>query len=110
MTTHCKIASRRWMFNSKILTKSTIATQPERVRQMFGSIARRYDLANHMLSCGADFYWRNRAAQIVAGWKAKQIVDLAAGTGAPSHGAEKRRMIAPSPGLKSSRAGSRCCN
>jgi len=69
------------MFNSEMLTKSTIATQPERVRQMFGSIARRYDLANHMLSCGADFYWRNRAAQIVAGWKAKQIVDLAAGTG-----------------------------
>ena len=66
---------------SEMLTKSTIATQPERVRQMFGSIARRYDLANHMLSCGADFYWRNRAAQIVAGWKAKQIVDLAAGTG-----------------------------
>lgn len=64
-----------------MLTKSTIATQPERVRQMFGSIAPRYDLANHMLSCGADFYWRNRAAQIVAGWKAKQIVDLAAGTG-----------------------------
>jgi demethylmenaquinone methyltransferase / 2-methoxy-6-polyprenyl-1,4-benzoquinol methylase len=69
------------MFNSEMLTKSTIATQPERVRQMFGSIAPRYDLANHMLSCGADFYWRNRAAQIVAGWKAKQIVDLAAGTG-----------------------------
>src|SRR5260370_10848911 len=81
MTTHCKIASRRWMFNSEMLPKSTIATQPERVRQMFGSIARRYDLANHMLSCGADFYWRNHAAQIVAGWKAKQIVDLAAGTG-----------------------------
>jgi demethylmenaquinone methyltransferase / 2-methoxy-6-polyprenyl-1,4-benzoquinol methylase len=69
------------MFNSEMLTKSTIATQPERVRQMFGSIAPRYDLANHMLSCGADFYWRNRAAQIVADWKAKQIVDLAAGTG-----------------------------
>jgi len=66
---------------SEMLTKSTIATQPERVRQMFGSIARHYDLANHTLSCGADFYWRNRAAQIVAGWKAKQIVDLAAGTG-----------------------------
>src|SRR5437660_12470467 len=48
---------------------------------MFGSIARRYDLANHTLSCGADRYRRKRAAQIVAGWKAKQIVDLAAGTG-----------------------------
>jgi demethylmenaquinone methyltransferase/2-methoxy-6-polyprenyl-1,4-benzoquinol methylase len=48
---------------------------------MFGSIARRYDLANHILSCGADFYWRNRAAQIVANWKPKEIVDLATGTG-----------------------------
>ena len=73
-----------------MLTKSTIATQPERIRQMFGSIARRYDLANHTLSCGADFYWRNRAAQIVAGWKAKQIIDLAAGTGDLSLAIQKK--------------------
>ena len=75
---------------SEMVTKSTIATQPERVRQMFGSIARRYDLANHTLSCGADFYWRNRAAQIVAGWKARQIVDLAAGTGDLSLAIQKK--------------------
>jgi len=48
---------------------------------MFASIARRYDLANHTLSCGADFYWRSRAAQIIASWKPKNIVDLATGTG-----------------------------
>ena len=48
---------------------------------MFGSIARRYDLANHLLSCGADFYWRNRAAEIVASWRSNKIVDLATGTG-----------------------------
>ncbi len=54
---------------------------PEAVRAMFGSIARRYDLANHVLSCGCDFLWRRRAAQIVAGWQAKKIIDLAAGTG-----------------------------
>jgi demethylmenaquinone methyltransferase / 2-methoxy-6-polyprenyl-1,4-benzoquinol methylase len=48
---------------------------------MFGSIARRYDLANHILSCGADFYWRNRAAQLVARWRPKAVVDLATGTG-----------------------------
>ncbi len=69
------------MFDFERLNKSSITTQPERVRQMFGSIARRYDLANHMLSCGADFYWRSRAAQIVANWKPKNIVDLATGTG-----------------------------
>lgn len=48
---------------------------------MFASIARRYDLANHVLSCGCDFLWRKRAARIVTAWKPKNVVDLAAGTG-----------------------------
>ena len=48
---------------------------------MFGAIARRYDLANHMLSCGIDFYWRKRAANTVASWQPGKIVDLATGTG-----------------------------
>ena len=48
---------------------------------MFGSIARRYDLANHLLSCGCDFFWRKRAAKIVSGWNSDAIVDLATGTG-----------------------------
>jgi len=48
---------------------------------MFGSISRRYDLANHLLSCGCDFFWRKRAAKIVADWNPNAIVDLATGTG-----------------------------
>lgn len=48
---------------------------------MFGAIARRYDLANHTLSCGIDFYWRKRAANIVASWCPSKILDLATGTG-----------------------------
>jgi demethylmenaquinone methyltransferase/2-methoxy-6-polyprenyl-1,4-benzoquinol methylase len=48
---------------------------------MFGSIARRYDLANHVLSCGCDVLWRKRAARIVTAWNPKNVVDLAAGTG-----------------------------
>jgi demethylmenaquinone methyltransferase/2-methoxy-6-polyprenyl-1,4-benzoquinol methylase len=55
--------------------------KPAYVREMFGSIARRYDLANHVLSCGFDFYWRARAAGIVAGWRPRNIADLATGTG-----------------------------
>ena len=58
-----------------------MTTQRARVRKMFGSIARRYDLANHLLSCGIDFYWRRRAAEIVAGWQPHRIADLATGTG-----------------------------
>src|SRR6266496_2641159 len=63
------------------MTKSGTATEPTRVRQMFGAIARRYDLANHTLSCGIDFYWRKRAANTVASWQPGKIVDLATGTG-----------------------------
>ena len=48
---------------------------------MFGAIARRYDLANHTLSCGMDFYWRKRAANTVSSWGPAKIVDLATGTG-----------------------------
>jgi demethylmenaquinone methyltransferase/2-methoxy-6-polyprenyl-1,4-benzoquinol methylase len=54
---------------------------PERIREMFGSIAPRYDLANHLLSCGIDFYWRKRVAEIVASWRPNKLVDLATGTG-----------------------------
>jgi demethylmenaquinone methyltransferase / 2-methoxy-6-polyprenyl-1,4-benzoquinol methylase len=63
------------------MTKSSTATEAARVRQMFGAIARRYDLANHTLSCGTDFYWRKCAANIVASWRPGKIVDLATGTG-----------------------------
>src|SRR5215468_10756110 len=58
-----------------------MSTKPAHVREMFGSIAARYDLANHVLSCGIDFYWRARAAEIVDGWHPHTIADLATGTG-----------------------------
>ncbi len=48
---------------------------------MFGRIARRYDLANHLLSGGADFLWRRRAARIVAAWQPRDVLDLATGSG-----------------------------
>ena len=61
--------------------RSDTSTKAERVREMFGSIAARYDLANHLLSCGIDFHWRARAAEIVAAWRPDTIADLATGTG-----------------------------
>lgn len=48
---------------------------------MFGRIARRYDLANHLLSGGADFLWRRRAAKIVEAWRPRRVLDLATGSG-----------------------------
>src|SRR5215831_6379294 len=58
-----------------------MSTKPAHVREMFGSIATRYDLANHVLSCGIDFYWRARAAEIIDSWHPRTIADLATGTG-----------------------------
>jgi len=58
-----------------------VSRDPEAVRAMFGRIARRYDLANHVLSGGSDFLWRRRAAKIIAGWRTKRVLDLATGSG-----------------------------
>jgi demethylmenaquinone methyltransferase/2-methoxy-6-polyprenyl-1,4-benzoquinol methylase len=54
---------------------------PATVRAMFKRIARRYDLANHLLSGGLDFSWRARAAKIVRGWNPRRVLDLATGSG-----------------------------
>jgi demethylmenaquinone methyltransferase/2-methoxy-6-polyprenyl-1,4-benzoquinol methylase len=54
----------------------------ERVRRMFGSIAGRYDLLNHLLSLGIDVSWRRRTVRLVPP-KADggPILDVCTGTG-----------------------------
>ncbi len=52
------------------------------ISAMFGKVARRYDLLNHLLSGGLDFYWRWRAAAAVLALPAgARVLDLCAGTG-----------------------------
>src|SRR5690349_15965724 len=48
---------------------------------MFERVARNYDLANHLLSGGLDFWWRQRASEIVRQWQPSQVLDLATGSG-----------------------------
>lgn len=50
------------------------------VRSLFDSIAHRYDLLNHLLSGGIDFYWRRKAIDHLADIKPKRILDVATGT------------------------------
>jgi demethylmenaquinone methyltransferase / 2-methoxy-6-polyprenyl-1,4-benzoquinol methylase len=54
--------------------------QKQYVRRLFDSIAYRYDLLNHLLSGGVDFYWRRTAIDTLASRKPKRILDVATGT------------------------------
>ena len=51
------------------------------VNQMFAGIAGRYDLANHLLSGGIDFYWRRVLTGRVRRFGPGNLVDLATGSG-----------------------------
>jgi demethylmenaquinone methyltransferase / 2-methoxy-6-polyprenyl-1,4-benzoquinol methylase len=51
------------------------------IRRIFDSVAYRYDLLNHLLSGGIDFYWRRAAIESLASRKPKLILDVATGTG-----------------------------
>ena len=48
-------------------------------RKMFDNIAKRYDLLNHTLSFGMDFYWRRKAIKYLTN-NPKTILDVATGT------------------------------
>jgi demethylmenaquinone methyltransferase/2-methoxy-6-polyprenyl-1,4-benzoquinol methylase len=54
---------------------------PVAVNSMFGRIARRYDLANRLLSGGTDLWWRRRLVKAVKATQPRQILDLATGSG-----------------------------
>lgn len=59
----------------------TVDKSGPRVRRMFGEIAPRYDLLNHLLSLNVDRYWRRRAVQLVPPQSGMKILDLCTGTG-----------------------------
>lgn len=53
----------------------------QRVRDLFTSIAGRYDLNNHLLSAGTDLYWRSKAVAAVDPRVAGPVLDVCTGTG-----------------------------
>ena len=54
---------------------------PVAVNSMFARIARRYDLANHLLSGGLDLWWRKRLVQAVRRHAPSSVLDVATGSG-----------------------------
>jgi demethylmenaquinone methyltransferase/2-methoxy-6-polyprenyl-1,4-benzoquinol methylase len=51
------------------------------VRDAFARIADRYVLTNHVLSCGADIWWRKVVTARIRRWKPARLLDVASGTG-----------------------------
>jgi demethylmenaquinone methyltransferase/2-methoxy-6-polyprenyl-1,4-benzoquinol methylase len=54
---------------------------PESVRNLFASIAGRYQAVNHLLSGGLDWYWRSVAVRMMRPWHPSLVLDVATGSG-----------------------------
>lgn len=62
-------------------TTMPVDKSDNRVRQMFGEIAPKYDRMNHLLSCNVDRYWRWRTVQLAPVRGDAPILDVCTGTG-----------------------------
>lgn len=70
------------LVSNSLFTRPVLRQQdPEFVRGTFASISKRYDFANHLLSGGLDFLWRDVVARRVAAAGPCRILDLATGSG-----------------------------
>lgn len=56
-------------------------SQSINVRTMFDEVVPSYDLLNHLMSFGCDFYWRRRAVGQLNVQPGSRILDIAVGTG-----------------------------
>lgn len=61
--------------------EQTEKEKKDQVRNMFNRIAHRYDLLNHVLSFGIDYGWRKKTIRMLKEDKAKNVLDMATGTG-----------------------------
>ncbi|HVT60875.1 MAG TPA: ubiquinone/menaquinone biosynthesis methyltransferase [Thermoanaerobaculia bacterium] len=61
------------------------------IRDMFGAVARHYDLLNHLLSASLDRVWRRRAAAALDLPPGAPVLDLCCGTGDQAVALGRRR-------------------
>lgn len=62
------------------MSQKTPEEHAKHVAGMFGRIVSRYDLANHLLSFGQDYWWRYKLAREITPGPTGRVLDLAAGT------------------------------
>jgi len=60
-----------------------------KVKRIFDDISPKYDLLNHLLSGGIDFYWRKKALKLGKVKSSNVLLDVACGTGDFSISAKK---------------------
>lgn len=58
-----------------------LSDKGEKIQQMFGAIAPRYDFLNRLLSFGIDRRWRTKAVSLLKYQEGSRILDVATGTG-----------------------------
>lgn len=58
-----------------------LSDKGEKIQQMFGVIAPRYDFLNRLLSFGIDRRWRTKAVRLLKYREGSRILDVATGTG-----------------------------
>src|SRR5579871_3440545 len=63
------------------VSETLLDKREPRIRRMFGAIAPRYDLLNHLLSFNADRWWRWRTTRLAPPRGDGPILDVCTGTG-----------------------------
>lgn len=58
-----------------------VGEKQQRVREVFDSVADRYDLMNDLMSLGVHRLWKRRLIELAGARRGQHVLDLAAGTG-----------------------------
>ncbi|NEV63904.1 bifunctional demethylmenaquinone methyltransferase/2-methoxy-6-polyprenyl-1,4-benzoquinol methylase UbiE [Thiorhodococcus minor] len=62
-----------------------VEEKAKRVREVFDSVATRYDLMNDLMSMGVHRLWKRHAIELAGVRRGHQVLDLASGTGDLAH-------------------------